>query len=86
MPAEWEPHEGTWLQWPQDKVYRGYEMKLERIWLNMVDALHDHEKVHMIVNTESQRDHVADQLELSPYRFKKYRFLHHPHKRCLGAG
>jgi hypothetical protein len=29
MPAEWEPHEGTWLQWPQDEVYRGYELKLE---------------------------------------------------------
>jgi len=45
MPAEWEPHEGTWLQWPQDKVYSGYELKLERIWLNMVETLHDHENV-----------------------------------------
>jgi agmatine/peptidylarginine deiminase len=33
MPAEWETHDGTWLQWPQDKVYQGYELKLERIWL-----------------------------------------------------
>ena len=62
MPAEWEPHEGTWLQWPQDGVYYGYEMKLERIWLNMVEALHDHEKVHLIVSGERQRDHVANQL------------------------
>ena len=62
MPAEWEPHEGTWLQWPQDKVYRGYELKLERIWLNMVDALHNHENVHLIVSGERQRDHVAYQL------------------------
>ncbi|MFC1878271.1 agmatine/peptidylarginine deiminase [Chloroflexota bacterium] len=62
MPAEWEPHEGTWLQWPQDKVYRGYELKLESIWLNMVDALHDHENVHLIVGSERQRDHVTGQL------------------------
>ena len=62
MPAEWEPHEGTWLQWPQDKVYRGYELKLERIWLNMMDALHEHEMVHIIVNSERQQDHVAGQL------------------------
>lgn len=62
MPAEWEPHEGTWLQWPQDKLYHGYELKLERIWLNMVEALHDHENVHLIVSGERQRDHVADQL------------------------
>ena len=59
MPAEWEPHEGTWLQWPQDKLYWGYELKLERIWLNMVDALHNHENVHLIVSGERQRDHVA---------------------------
>ncbi len=62
MPAEWEPHEGTWLQWPQDKVYQGYELKLERIWLNMVEALHSHENVHLIVSGERQRDHVANQL------------------------
>lgn len=63
MPAEWEPHEGTWLQWPQDKVYRGYELKLEGMWLNMVDALHQHESVHIIVAGERQREHVANQLE-----------------------
>jgi len=62
MPAEWEPHEGTWLQWPQDKLYHGYELKLERIWLNMVEALHNHENVHLIVNGEQQQEHVAHQL------------------------
>lgn len=62
MPAEWEPHEGTWLQWPQDKLYHGYELKLERIWLNMVEALHEHENVHLVVNGEQQREHIANQL------------------------
>ena len=62
MPAEWEPHEGTWLQWPQDRVYQGYELKLERIWLNMVEALHEHENVHLIVNGEQQREHITHQL------------------------
>jgi len=62
MPAEWEPHEGTWLQWPQDIVYRGYELKLERIWLNMVEALHDHENVHLVVSSERQQEQVTNQL------------------------
>jgi agmatine deiminase len=62
MPAEWEPHDGTWLQWPQNKVYKGYERKLERIWLDLVDALHNHEIVRIIVGNERQRDHVVDQL------------------------
>jgi agmatine deiminase len=63
MPAEWAPHEGTWLQWPQDKLYRGYELKLEKIWLSMVDALHQHENVHLIVADEPQRDHIVHQLQ-----------------------
>ncbi len=48
MPAEWEPHEGTWLQWPQNKIYSRYELKLEGPWLNMVDALNEHENVHLV--------------------------------------
>jgi len=63
MPAEWEHHEGTWLQWPQNKIYSRYELKLEGIWLNMVDALNDHENVHLVVADEHQRDHVAAQLQ-----------------------
>jgi len=63
MPAEWEEHEGTWLQWPQNKIYTRYELKLEGIWLTMVDALHENENVHLIVAHEQQRDHVAKQLQ-----------------------
>ena len=63
MPAEWEAHEGTWLQWPQSKMYARYELKLEGIWLNMVDALKDHEMVHLVVADERQREHVAGQLQ-----------------------
>lgn len=63
MPADWQPHEGTWLQWPQNKIYSRYKLKLEGIWLNMVDALHEHENVHLVVTNERQRDHVAQQLQ-----------------------
>jgi agmatine deiminase len=62
MPAEWEEHEGTWLQWPQEKLCRGYELKLEGMWLAMADVLHGHENVHIIVADERQGDHVEHQL------------------------
>ena len=75
IPAEWEPHEGTWLQWPQDKVYKGYELKLERIWMNMVEALHEYETVHIIVSGEKQRDHIGDQLHSYSNR------IHYPRRR-----
>jgi len=63
MPAEWEPHEGTWLQWPHRQLEPGYDMKQEHTWLQMVAALFEHEMVHVIVRDERQRDHVAYQLD-----------------------
>ena len=59
MPAEWEQHESTWLQWPNNDVEPGYEMKQERTWLEMVATLFEHEKVNIIINSSPQRDHVA---------------------------
>ncbi len=63
MPAEWEEHEGTWLQWPHDDQWPGYQLKLEKTWLEMVDALHEHENVHIIVQDERRREHVEQQLK-----------------------
>lgn len=63
MPAEWDKHEGTWLQWPYDKRLSGYERDLERIWLSMVDVLHDHEYVHIILCDQEHKQHVERQLE-----------------------
>jgi agmatine/peptidylarginine deiminase len=61
--AEWDRHEGTWLQWPHDRVYAGYQMKLERIWLAMTDALRRHEIVHIIAKDEQHRNHIAHLLD-----------------------
>lgn len=63
MPAEWTTHEGTWLQWPNDRNLRGYERDLERIWLTMADVLHENENVHILVCDEQHQEHVADQLD-----------------------
>ncbi len=63
MPAEWQPHEGTWLQWPHNKLYPDYELRMESLWLRMVEALGDHENVHLIVADEVQQDHIALQLQ-----------------------
>jgi agmatine deiminase len=63
LPAEWEKHEGTWLQWPHDRHYKGNQLKVERTWLMMVEVLHQHEYVYLIVEDERHRDHVAHQLQ-----------------------
>jgi agmatine deiminase len=63
MPAEWEPHEGTWIAWPHDKFKKGYMVKLERIWMEITMALQPHENVHIIVYDEIHREHVEHQLK-----------------------
>ena len=63
MPAEWEEHEGTWLQWPHGDQRPGQQLKQEKSWLQMVDALHRHENVHIIVQDERRREHVEHQLK-----------------------
>lgn len=58
MSAEWEKHEGTWLQWPHDDTHKGAQMRLEHIWLAMTQALHEHEMVHITVPDERRQEHV----------------------------
>ena len=29
MPAEWEQHEGTWLQWPHDDTHENVQMRVD---------------------------------------------------------
>ena len=62
MPAEWEKHEGTWLQWPHNKEYQGHQLQYERMWLMMVDVLRRHENVHIIAVDERHREHIEYQL------------------------
>jgi agmatine deiminase len=62
MPAEWEPHEGTWLQWPGIKVGLGYEMKQEHTWLKMVAALVQQETVHIITNSFGRQGAIHDNI------------------------
>ena len=62
VPAEWEKHEGTWLQWPHDDTPEGSQMRLEHIWLAMTEALHEHETVHIAVPDERRRDHLQHQI------------------------
>jgi agmatine deiminase len=61
MPAEWETHEGTWLQWPHDGAFPGQQMRLEHVWLAMTQALHGGERVHITVPDERRNLHLQRQ-------------------------
>ncbi len=53
MPAEWEPHEATWLSWPQS--LETWPSKLDRvpgIFAEIVAALHEHEEVRILAGSD----------------------------------
>jgi agmatine deiminase len=50
MPAEWEPHRGTWLSWPHKQAsWPGKFGPVPRLFARMVAVLADHEEVHINV-------------------------------------
>jgi agmatine deiminase len=63
MPAEWDPHEGTWLIWPHNDTHEESQLHLEHLWLGMTMALHKIEIVHIIVSDERRWEHLQHQLK-----------------------
>ncbi len=54
LPAEWEPHDATWLSWPHKEA--SWPGKIETIfpvYAQMVAALARSETVHINVNDEA---------------------------------
>jgi agmatine deiminase len=58
MPAEWEPHRGTWLSWPHKEAsWPGKFDPVPTIFASMVRHLADHEEVHInVAGPEMEHD------------------------------
>ncbi len=65
MPAEWAPHEATWLTWPTNKTTWPGAMikKVEIIYLQMMRGLLSGEKVHLLVPSTAIGRVVLSKLE-----------------------
>lgn len=65
MPAEWEPHEATWLTWPHNsETWPGQNMKsVEKAFLHIINALQSGEKVNILVNNAASNQYVLDELK-----------------------
>ena len=70
MPAEWEPHEATWLTWPTNKItWPGKHLKIvESIYIQMMAALLTGEKVNLLVPHEKTARTVLDRLQTKKAR------------------
>ena len=60
MPAEWEPHAATWLAWPHnEEAWPGRLPQVRNIFLAMIEALHQEETVHLLVNDDATAAQVG---------------------------
>ncbi len=65
MPAEWEPHEGTWITWPHfEGTWPGKLDAVIPTYVEIVRALHIGETVHINVLDEQREDVVRALLRL----------------------
>lgn len=59
MPSEEERHEGTWLQWPHNYGWDPRHIeRYQESWIQMAQALHTGERVHIIVFNQSELNRV----------------------------
>ena len=63
MPAEWEPHEATWLAWPHNpKDWPGKLAPIHWVYVEIVRQLHCHEKVEILVQDDKLHRRVRKML------------------------
>ncbi|WP_129630222.1 agmatine deiminase family protein [Candidatus Oscillochloris fontis] len=63
MPAEWEPHQATWLSWPHKEAsWPGKIEQIHPVYAQMVAALATSETVHINVNDEEMAAQVRGYL------------------------
>lgn len=64
MPAEWSPHESTWISWPHKREsWPGKFEPVEPVMVRLVEALARHEPVRINVLDAAHERHVAALLE-----------------------
>ena len=64
MPAEWEPHEATWLSWPRREgiSFPGAYDDVIPVFVRMIDALRESEPVRINVTGEQQELEIRELL------------------------
>jgi agmatine deiminase len=76
MPAEWEPHSGTWLAWPHNPGTWNESVmpKVEQIYLAIIEALAPGETVHILVKDPASLDIVKTKIAKTGVSFGSLRF------------
>jgi len=51
LPAEWEPHAGTWMAWPHEALTFPQLAAVEKVWVKMIRVLAKKEKVNLLAHS-----------------------------------
>ena len=75
MPAEWDPHEATWLAWPHNpEDWPGKFQPIPWIYAEIVRLLAAHERVHLIVENAAAQTRVKGILRRAGADLDQVRF------------
>src|SRR5215216_3714665 len=74
MPAEWEPHESTWIAWPHHEPdWPGKLAPIPWVYGEIVRALHAYERVEILCNKEDDVEIARQHLTAHGVRPEGYR-------------
>jgi len=79
MPAEWEPHRGTWLSWPHKEAsWPGKFAPVPAIFAEIAAALAPHEEVHINAGDEALEASARATLRRAGVPLARVHFHRHP--------
>ncbi|MGH7820529.1 MAG: agmatine deiminase family protein [Candidatus Binatia bacterium] len=83
MPAEWEPHEATWLSWPHNPdTWPGKFEPVPAVFAEIVAALHGHEEVRILVGDPALEESARRVLRARGCEGPNVRFFRIPTNDC----
>lgn len=76
LPAEWERHSATQLHWPSNReTWPGERLeKVEQVYLDIIEALHPYEPVHLLINDEETKKRCHDLLRQRDLNLQRITF------------
>lgn len=78
MPAEWEPHDATWVSWPtRPQAWKERVAIVRGVWARLIKAIAEGERVNVIAPTDDDeadiratlKEHKADAPGVAIHRF-----------------
>ena len=76
MPAEWEPHEATWLAWPHNREdWPGKFAPVPWVYTEIVRLLSQAEPVNILVQGRKMKRSAADRLDAAGVDLARVRFV-----------